>query len=65
MEPTTVTCNGSCTVTHVITVDLGGSGLSSQQVTDLVELWGLILVAAVIVLGAKALYKRFRIDYDH
>lgn len=39
-------------------------GLSATQVQDYVTLFGLFLLAAVTVLGAKAIYKRFRVDYD-
>lgn len=64
MEPTTVTCSSACTVTHVLTLE-GSTALSPEKVQDYMELTGLYLVAAVVVLCAKALYNRFRIDYDH
>lgn len=60
-----IECTASCavTVTHVVTLD-GFTGLTPEKVADYVELWGAFLVAAVVVLCAKALYKRFRVDYE-
>jgi hypothetical protein len=63
-EPVTVVCSTECTVTHLVAVDLSGSGLGADQVADLFALWGLLLITGVLVLCAKALYNRFRIDHD-
>lgn len=60
---TAVICAGSCTVTHVVTVE--GLKLTATEVQDLVDLFYLFLVAAVAVLCGKAIYNRFRVDYDH
>ena len=63
MEPVSVTCSSACTVTHVITL-AGSADLTAEKVGDYMQLFSLFLVAAVVVLCAKALYKRFRIDYE-
>lgn len=60
-EPITVVCSGACTVTHVLGIDPGM--LTAEQVADYMELWGLFLGAMVVVLAAKAIYNRFRVDH--
>lgn len=60
-EPITVVCGAACTVTHVLSIDPGM--LTPEQVTDYLALWMAFLVAAVAVLGVKAIYNRFRIDH--
>lgn len=60
-DPTTVVCSGACTVTHVLSLDPGM--LTVEQVTDYMALWMAFVVAAVAILGAKAVYNRFRIDH--
>jgi hypothetical protein len=64
-DPVTITCAGSCslTVTHLIQLD-GFTGLTPEKVGDYVALWGAFLVAAVVVLCVKAIYRRFRIDHE-
>lgn len=67
MDPTPVilSCDGTCTVTHVITMDPAQHELTAERVADYQSLFAMFLLAGVLILGAKALYKRFRIDYDH
>lgn len=60
-DPVTVVCGGACTVTHVLSLDPGM--LTPEQVADYMALWAAFLLAAVVVLGAKAIYNRFRIDH--
>ena len=60
-DPVTVVCGAACTVTLALSIDPGM--LTAEQVGDYLSLWGLFLVAAVAVLGAKAIYNRFRIDH--
>jgi hypothetical protein len=38
------------------------TGLTQAKVTDYMALWAAFLTAAVVVLAAKALYNKFRID---
>lgn len=57
-EPTV--CEGTCTVTHVVTMEQ--LELTDGKVTDLMELWSLFLALAVVVVCCKAIYSRFRID---
>ena len=57
-----VVCNGTCTVTHTITPL---PTLTAIKVDDYMQLFAAFLLSAVVILGAKALYKRFRVDYEH
>jgi len=40
-------------------------GLTATKVADYMEMWSLFLLAFVLILGAKSIYNRFRISYDH
>lgn len=53
------------TVVHVIDWNAATAPLTPEHVADYMSLWMAFLVAAVAILGLKAVYKRFRIDYDH
>lgn len=55
-----VTCNGTCTMT----ITLGWPELTSEKVSDYMELWGLFIAIGVVVLCLKSVYNRFRIDHD-
>jgi len=61
--------SGNCTipitqtVTHVIDWPDSLTGLTAEKVADYSHVWGAFLLAAVLILGAKALYNRFRIDH--
>lgn len=65
--PTYIECANTCTVTIQHQLDWQQAialPLTSEQAEDYMALWGLILVAAVAVLCAKAIYNRFRIDHE-
>ncbi len=59
----TIECSGACTVTVVH--EFNAQTLTPERVADYLALFGAFLVAAVVVLCAKSLYNRFRIDHDH
>lgn len=63
---TGVVCNGTCTVTikHEFEHPTTAAPLTASMVGDYMELWAAFMVAAVVILCAKAIYNRFRIDYE-
>lgn len=58
----TIECATACTVTVVH--DFSADTLTPERIADYMALFGAFLGAAVVVLCAKALYNRFRIDHD-
>ncbi len=58
----TIQCSGDCTVTLVH--EFSAQTLTPERIADYLALFGAFLGAAVVVLCAKSLYNRFRIDHD-
>ena len=56
-----IECASACTVTINHSFDT----LTPEKVEDYMALFAAFILAAAVVLGAKAIYQRFRVDYEH
>lgn len=64
---TAVICNGTCTlaIKHSFENPTTAAPLTASMVGSYMDLWEAFLLLLVCIVGWRAVYSRFRIDYDH